>query len=56
MVLPGASIWPFVTAVGLTIGLAGSVFAFSWYYVAAVLGAIGLIGWFWPRRSLELEP
>jgi len=55
-VLPGSSIWPFLTAVGLTIGLAGSVFAFSWYYVASLLGAIGLIGWFWPRRPLEVEP
>ena len=56
LVLPGSSIWPLITAVGVSIGLAGSVAAFSWYYVATVLGAIGLIGWFWPREPLEIEP
>ena len=55
-VLPGSSIWPFLTAVGLTIGLWGSVFAFSSYFLASLLGAIGLIGWFWPRRPLEIAP
>jgi heme/copper-type cytochrome/quinol oxidase subunit 1 len=55
-VLPGSTIWPFVTAVGLTIGLVGSVFAFSWYFVASALGMVGLIGWFWPREPLELMP
>ncbi len=55
-VLPGPSIWPLVTALGTTIGLVGSIFVFSWYYVSVVLGAIGLIGWFWPRRPLEPQP
>ncbi len=55
-VLPGSSIWPFLTALGFSIGLYGSVFAFSWYFVATALGMIGLIGWFWPRRPLEIEP
>lgn len=54
-ILPSSSIWPFLTAVGITIGLAGSVIAFSWYYVALVLGGIGLIGWFWPRRPVESD-
>jgi cytochrome c oxidase subunit 1 len=54
-VLPGSSIWPALTALGFGIGLAGSVFAFSWYYVASVLGMIGLVGWFWPRRPMELK-
>jgi hypothetical protein len=53
--LPGPSIWPFVAALGISIGFAGSIFAFSWYFVAAALGAIGLIGWFWPRRPKEIE-
>ena len=30
-VLPGSSIWPFLTALGVGIGLARSVAAFSWY-------------------------
>jgi cytochrome c oxidase subunit 1 len=55
-VLPAQSIWPFLTALGFAIGLYGSIFSFSWYYVSASLGAIGLLGWFWPRRPLEVEP
>jgi cytochrome c oxidase subunit 1 len=55
-VLPGSSLWPFLTALGVSIGLAGSIFYFSWYYVALALSAIGLTGWFWPHRPLELEP
>lgn len=55
-VLPGSSIWPFLTAVGLTIGMFGSVAYFSWYFIAAALGTIGFIGWFWPREPLEIQP
>jgi len=55
-VIPGETIWPFITAVGFSIGLYYSVFSFAGYYVASVLGMIGLIGWFWPRRPLELRP
>jgi cytochrome c oxidase subunit I len=55
-VLPGSTIWPFLAGLGFSIGLVGSVFAFSWYYVATVLGMIGLIGWFWPRKPLEITP
>ncbi len=55
-VYPSSTIWPFLTAVGATIGLCGSVIQFSWYYVALVLSGIGLIGWFWPRQPVEIEP
>jgi cytochrome c oxidase subunit 1 len=55
MVLPGSNIWPFLTALGFGIGLAGSVVWFSWYFVSASLGMIGLIGWFWPRKPHEVE-
>jgi heme/copper-type cytochrome/quinol oxidase subunit 1 len=55
-VLPGSSIWPFLTALGFSIGLVGSVAAFYWYYIASVLGMIGLIGWFWPRQPLDIKP
>jgi cytochrome c oxidase subunit I len=54
-VQPRPSLWPMLTALGFSIGLAGSIFAFSWYYVASVLGLIGLIGWFWPERPLEVD-
>ena len=47
--LPSSSIWPFLSALGIGIALAGSVFSFWWYYLALGLGIIGLIGWFWPR-------
>jgi cytochrome c oxidase subunit 1 len=54
-VLPGSSIWPFVTGTGLGIGLVFAVFKFSGYYLASALGSIGLTGWFWPRkRETEL--
>ena len=56
LVLPNSSIWPFLAALGFTIGLVGSVFAFSWYFVAAVLGGIGLVGWFWPNLPVEVSP
>jgi len=55
-VLPASSIWPFLTAVGLTIGLICAVFAFSGYWLASLLGLIGFIGWFWPPRHVEVEP
>jgi cytochrome c oxidase subunit 1 len=54
-VLPASSIWPFLAAAGLAVGLTGSVFAFSWYWVATGLGLIGFIGWFWPTRPLEVD-
>jgi cytochrome c oxidase subunit I len=54
-VQPKPSLWPLLTALGFSIGLAGSIFAFTWYYVASALGMIGLIGWFWPQRPLEVD-
>jgi cytochrome c oxidase subunit 1 len=56
MMLPGPNVWPFLTALGFGIGLAGSVVWFSWYFVAASLGMFGLIGWFWPHKPREVEP
>ena len=38
------------------IGLYGSVFKFSAYYVAMAGAFIGLVGWFWPRRRAEVRP
>jgi heme/copper-type cytochrome/quinol oxidase subunit 1 len=56
ILFPSRTAWPFIAALGFGIGLTGSVFQFWWYYVAAALGAVGLIGWFWPRRPFEVEP
>jgi hypothetical protein len=44
-----------VTAIGTSIGLVWAVFQFSGYYPAILFGIIGLVGWFWPRRSPEAE-
>ena len=55
-VFPASTIWPFLTALGVTIGLVGSVIQFSWYYVALALAAVGLVGWFWPRQPVRIEP
>jgi len=54
--LPGPTVWPLVTAIGMSFGLIWAVFQFSGYYPAIVLGGIGLIGWFWPRRPAESRP
>jgi len=55
-VLPPPSIWPLLTAIAVTIGFAGSVFN-EWYITwGSILSGIALIGWFWPRRPLELKP
>lgn len=52
-ILPGASIWPFITAVCVAIGFAGSVFN-TWYITwGTIISGLALIGWFWPKRPLE---
>ena len=56
MVLPGPSIWPFLTALAVTVGYVGSVFHFWWYFPGAALTGICLIGWFWPREPVRLQP
>jgi cytochrome c oxidase subunit 1 len=55
-VLPAQSIWPFITAIAVSIGFAGSVFN-AWYITwGSILSGLALIGWFWPRRPVELKP
>jgi cytochrome c oxidase subunit I len=54
-VLPRSSIWPFVTAALSGIALTGSIFQFSYYYLGLLLAFVGLVGWFWPRKSAEAE-
>jgi cytochrome c oxidase subunit 1 len=56
LVLPPPSIWPFFAALAVSIGFAGSVFN-AWYITwGSIAAGIAFIGWFWPRRPLELEP
>ncbi len=55
-VLPPPSIWPFLAGIAVTIGFAGSLFN-EWYITwGSILTGITLIGWFWPRRPVELRP
>jgi cytochrome c oxidase subunit 1 len=56
LVLPRPSIWPFLTAIAVSIGFAGSVFN-PWYITwGSILTGLALIGWFWPRGPEELKP
>ncbi len=56
LVLPRPSIWPFLAGLAVSIGFAGSVFN-AWYITwGTILAGIAFIGWFWPRRPVELEP
>jgi cytochrome c oxidase subunit I+III len=48
-VLPGATIWPLLTALAATVGFVGSVFNARWVIPGAILSGIALTGWFWPR-------
>jgi cytochrome c oxidase subunit I+III len=55
MDLPRPSLWPFLSAVGVTILFIGSIFT-PWAMVwGAIPVAIGLIGWFWPTREETAE-
>ena len=46
--LPEASVWPFVMAVGVSIGFVGTVFSAWWFIPGAVLAALAMLGWWWP--------
>ena len=48
---PDPSIWPLVSAIGTTILFIGSIYT-PWAVVwGAIPAAIGLTGWFWPKRG-----
>jgi cytochrome c oxidase subunit 1 len=51
MWLPESSIWPFLSAVAVTIFFIGSIFS-PWAVVwGAVPVAIATTAWFWPKRE-----
>jgi cytochrome c oxidase subunit 1 len=51
---PGPTIWPFWSAVTVTLLFVGSIFT-PWALVwGAIPVSIALIGWFWPKRD-EVE-
>ena len=46
--LPAHSLWPFLLASTMCVGLWGAIFFAWWFTIGAVLSGIALIGWFWP--------
>ena len=46
--LPAGSVWPFFTAIGLGIGVIGSIFTPWGAVVGTVPCIVALVGWFWP--------
>jgi cytochrome c oxidase subunit 1 len=50
-VMPQSSIWPFLSAVAVTVLFIGSIFT-PWAVVwGSALAALPLVAWFWPRRA-----
>jgi cytochrome c oxidase subunit I+III len=48
---PGPSIWPFLTAIAVSVLFIGSIFD-EWFLVwAAIPVMICIVGWFWPKPS-----
>ncbi|MDB5933047.1 MAG: cytochrome oxidase, partial [Massilia sp.] len=49
--MPESSVWPFISAIAVTVLFVGSIFT-PWAVVwGSVLAAVPVIGWFWPRRE-----
>jgi cytochrome c oxidase subunit I+III len=49
--MPESSVWPFISAVAVTVLFVGSIFT-PWAVVwGSVLAAVPVIAWFWPRRA-----
>jgi cytochrome c oxidase subunit I+III len=49
LILPAPSLWPFYTAMGLSVGFVGVMVHWSLLVVGGVLAVAGLIGWHWPQ-------
>ncbi len=47
--IPGPAIWPFVATLGTAVAFVGAMFTPWAIPVAAVIGAITGVGWFWPK-------
>jgi len=48
-ILDGPSVWPFLTAVGVAVGVITSIFTPWGVVIGAVMCLVTLTGWFWPR-------
>jgi cytochrome c oxidase subunit I+III len=50
-VMPHSTIWPFISAIAVTVLFVGSIFT-PWAVVwGSVLAAVPLVAWFWPRKG-----
>jgi cytochrome c oxidase subunit 1 len=54
--LPGASIWPFLTSIAVSIAFIWSIFSPWGIAYGAIPVAITLIGWLWPRGHSPAPP
>ncbi|WP_230533871.1 cytochrome c oxidase subunit I [Microvirga roseola] len=49
-VVPGPSIWPFLSAIAASVGFVGILFHPIFFVVSFFLAFFSFVGWFWPRR------
>jgi cytochrome c oxidase subunit 1 len=54
--LPGASIWPFLTAIAVSIAFVWSIFSPWGVAYGAIPVVITLVGWLWPRGHSPTRP
>ena len=53
--LPSDSIWPFIFAIAVAIGLIGGIFKAYFYPIGGGLSAIAMIFWFWSKAKEEAD-
>ena len=54
-VLPGPTIWPFVSALMASTGFIGVIFHPMFFVIGFVLTALSMVMWFWPRRPWRVN-
>jgi cytochrome c oxidase subunit I+III len=55
-VLPGPSLWPFLTAVSTAIAFLGVMWSTWWVPVGGLLTFVCIVGWQWPGREERTPP
>ncbi|MDV3242873.1 MAG: cytochrome c oxidase subunit I [Methylocaldum sp.] len=48
-ILPGPTIWPFLSAVAVAAGFLGFIRHPIWFPIGLLLTFVGFVGWLWPR-------
>ncbi len=49
-VMPGPTLWPFLSAVAASVGFIGILYHPSFFLIGFFLAAATFVAWFWPRR------